>query len=50
MFSKRRVVLGKKGDGWVEIREGMQEGEQVVTEGSFTLKSELLKASLAGEE
>ena len=50
VFRKREVVLGKQGDGWVEIREGMQEGEQVVTEGSFTLKSELLKATLAGEE
>ena len=50
VFRKREVVLGKQGDGWVEIREGMQEGEQVITEGSFTLKSELLKATLAGEE
>lgn len=50
VFRKRPVTLGKKGEGWVEVREGLQEGEQVVTVGSFTLKSELLKASLAGEE
>lgn len=50
VFRKRPVTLGKKGEDWVEVREGLQEGEQVVTVGSFTLKSELLKASLAGEE
>ncbi len=50
IFRKRPVTLGKKEGGWVEVREGLKEGEQVVTEGSFTLKSELLKASLAGEE
>ena len=49
-YTKRAVVLGKTGDGWVEVREGVQEGKQVVTDGSFTLKSELLKATLAGEE
>ncbi len=50
VFRKREVVLGKQGNSWVEVRAGVQEGEQVVTEGSFTLKSELLKATLAGEE
>jgi multidrug efflux pump subunit AcrA (membrane-fusion protein) len=29
--------------GQVEVKSGVKEGEQVVTEGSFTLKSELLK-------
>lgn len=50
VFTRRQVTLGRQGDGWVEVREGLQEGELVVTEGSFTLKSELLKATLAGEE
>jgi len=49
-FTKREVVLGEQGDGWGEVREGVEEGERVVTDGSFTLKSELLKATLAGEE
>jgi len=50
LFHKRPVTLGRKGQDWVEIREGVQEGEQVVTAGSFTLKSELFKATLTGEE
>jgi cobalt-zinc-cadmium efflux system membrane fusion protein len=50
VFSKRKVIIGNKGEGWVEISEGVREGEQVVTEGSFTLKSELLRDALAGEE
>ena len=50
IFTRHIVQLGKQGDGWVEVREGVQEGQQVVTEGSFTLKSELLKATLAEGE
>jgi hypothetical protein len=33
----------------VQVLEGLEEGEQVVTEGSFILKSEMLKGEL-GEE
>lgn len=50
MFARRQVIVGKQSDGWIEVKEGIQAGEQVVTEGSFALKSELLKATLAGEE
>lgn len=50
MFTKRKVTIGNKGEGWVEVSDGVREGEQVVTEGSFTLKSELLRDALAGEE
>jgi cobalt-zinc-cadmium efflux system membrane fusion protein len=50
MFTKRQVTIGNKGEGWVEVSDGVREGEQVVTEGSFTLKSELLRDALAGEE
>ena len=35
--------------GRVQVLEGLKEGERVVTEGSFILKSELLKGEL-GEE
>jgi len=50
IFARHIVQIGKQSNSWVEIREGIQEGQQVVTEGSFTLKSELLKATLAEEE
>ena len=49
-FERRDVVVGPEVEGWIEVRSGVGEGEAVATTGSFLLKSELLKASLAGEE
>jgi len=49
-FARRWVTLGESFDQWVEVVSGVEEGEQVVSEESFTLKSELLKDTLAGEE
>jgi multidrug efflux pump subunit AcrA (membrane-fusion protein) len=48
-FEKRVVKLGQEQHGRVQILEGIKAGEPVVTEGSFILKSELLKGEL-GEE
>jgi cobalt-zinc-cadmium efflux system membrane fusion protein len=48
-FARRAVQVGRLFDGWIEVAEGLQLGEQVVTEGSFILKSELAKATF-GEE
>lgn len=48
-FVRRTVQVGRTFDGWIEITEGLQAGEQVVAQGSFILKSELAKASF-GEE
>ncbi|MCC7261201.1 MAG: efflux RND transporter periplasmic adaptor subunit [Candidatus Latescibacteria bacterium] len=48
-FVQRVVQVGRAFDGWIEITKGLQAGEQVATEGSFILKSELAKASF-GEE
>jgi cobalt-zinc-cadmium efflux system membrane fusion protein len=42
--------VGPEAEGWVEVRSGVKEGEAVATTGSFLLKSELLKGSLAEEE
>ena len=49
-FERRDVTVGPETEGWVEVRSGVKEGEAVATTGSFLLKSELLKGSLAGEE
>lgn len=49
-FARREVEAGPEVDGWVEVRAGVKEGEAVATTGSFLLKSELLKGSMAGEE
>jgi multidrug efflux pump subunit AcrA (membrane-fusion protein) len=48
-FEKRTVKTGRAQGGKVQVLEGIKEGEAVVTEGSFTLKSEMLKGEL-GEE
>jgi multidrug efflux pump subunit AcrA (membrane-fusion protein) len=34
----------------LEIRHGLKEGERVVAEGAFVLKSELLKGTIEGED
>jgi multidrug efflux pump subunit AcrA (membrane-fusion protein) len=36
-FVKAPVVLGEKGGGWVEVKEGLFPGDEVVTCGSYSL-------------
>ncbi len=40
-FLPRKVTLGAKQNGLYEILDGLNEGEEVVTEGSYALKSKL---------
>lgn len=49
-FQRRKVKLGPASGDLVEIAEGLKEDEQLVTTGSFTLKSEFLKEQLAQGE
>jgi cobalt-zinc-cadmium efflux system membrane fusion protein len=44
------VDLGPDIGGLVEVRSGLAAGDRIVAGGSFVLKSELLKASMASEE
>lgn len=46
-FEVRHVKLGARGQGWREISEGLKPGERIATNGTFYLKSEALKSSLA---
>jgi len=48
-FEKRIVTLGREQRGRVQVLDGLKIGDEIVTEGSFILKSELLKGEL-GEE
>jgi membrane fusion protein, heavy metal efflux system len=41
-FAKRAVRIGLQQDGWVQILEGIQGGETVVTDGAVFLSNELL--------
>jgi multidrug efflux pump subunit AcrA (membrane-fusion protein) len=49
-FEPRAVKVGNQGGEWLEIVEGLAEGETVVTRGSFALKSEMKKDEIGGEE
>lgn len=49
LFEPRAVSLGTRGNGAVEIREGLAEGERIVVAGNFLIDSESnLRAALAG--
>ena len=48
-FEKRTVKLGLEQSGRVQILDGVKAGENIVTEGSFILKSEMLKSQLVEE-
>src|SRR5215470_10188097 len=48
-FEPRAVKLGMRGDGFVEVLDGLREGEQVVVAANFLIDAEAnLKAALAG--
>jgi cobalt-zinc-cadmium efflux system membrane fusion protein len=42
-FERRKVALGTQTDGWTEVRSGLKEGEKIVAQGAFMLKSQLKK-------
>jgi len=46
-FEPRPVKVGRRGDGYVEILEGVEKGEEVVTAATFLIDAESnLKAAL----
>jgi Cu(I)/Ag(I) efflux system membrane fusion protein len=48
-FEPRNVKIGRRGGGYVEIKEGVSEGESVVTSANFLIDAESnLKAALKG--
>ena len=49
-FVRRQVETGHTLDGFTEILAGLKQGDVIVTEGSFILKSEFVKASLVDKE
>lgn len=49
-FELHEVTTGEAAAGKVRILSGLREGENVVVEGAFTIKSVLLKGTLADEE
>lgn len=49
-FEAHPVVLGRSAPGQVEVLAGLREGELVVSEGVFSLKSVVLRGTLAEED
>jgi cobalt-zinc-cadmium efflux system membrane fusion protein len=49
-FELHPVTLGRTAGGKAEVLEGLREGERVVVDGVFSLKSAVLKSSFAEEE
>jgi len=48
-FEPREVKLGHRGEGFVEVREGLAEADPVVTSANFLIDAESnLKAALKG--
>ncbi len=49
IFVRRAIETGRTFEGFVEVLSGVKAGEVVVTEGSFVLKGEFARATLAEE-
>lgn len=49
-YQARPVQLGKRGDAFSEVLEGLEVGDSYVTEGSFLLKAELQKSAFEDED
>jgi len=49
-FERHVVRIGREAGALVEVLEGLVDGQQVVTDGSFVLKSELKKADLQEDD
>jgi cobalt-zinc-cadmium efflux system membrane fusion protein len=49
-FELHEVLLGDAAVGKAEVVSGLREGEQVVYDGVFTLKSAVLKSTLAEQD
>jgi cobalt-zinc-cadmium efflux system membrane fusion protein len=45
-FEAREVTIGESSDDYVQVKAGLAEGDEVVTQGSYALKSELLREQM----
>ena len=49
-FVLRNIETGEKKESEIEVLSGLKVGETLVTDGSFSLKSEFLKAEIGSDE
>ncbi len=45
-FEVREIEIGDESNGLVRLQAGLKSGEKIVTQGSFTLKTQLLKGEM----
>ena len=45
-FVRRPVRTGRTADGWMEILDGLRQGDTVVSRGAFQLKSDVLRSKM----
>jgi cobalt-zinc-cadmium efflux system membrane fusion protein len=45
-FESREVTIGEASDDYVQVKAGLAVDEEIVTQGSYALKSELLREQL----
>jgi RND family efflux transporter MFP subunit len=45
-FVRRPVTVGRRWGDWIEIRNGVSAGKRVVADGSFLLKSDVLRSKM----
>jgi membrane fusion protein, heavy metal efflux system len=45
-FEARELTIGESSDDYVQVKAGLGEHDEVVTEGSYTLKSEMLRGQI----
>ena len=49
-FEVREVQVGAESDGYTRILAGLELGQKVVTKGSFTLKTQMMKGELGDHD
>jgi membrane fusion protein, heavy metal efflux system len=49
-FRQQVVRTGAESDGWIEVLEGVEAGDRIVTGGSFYLKSAFLRELIGGHD
>jgi cobalt-zinc-cadmium efflux system membrane fusion protein len=45
-FEARELTIGESSDDYVQVKAGLAEHDEVVTEGSYALKSEMLRGQI----
>jgi len=46
-FESREVKIGESSTDYIEVKTGLKEGDEVVTQGSYALKSEALREQMS---